>query len=598
MQAQNCPTPVKHHSKKPAPPPCDDLRDQLAKQQAEIDALKAQIAAMQPATATTAAAPVPETDPIATPLAQKAEQDATAAQQAATGAVATAQDADKKALDASTKVDALHDEVYSPSAIHYKGVLIQPGGYFAAETVVRTRTMNSDIATPFNSEPYGNSNNYFISEFNATARQSRIAMQVTAPQAWGKAGGYVEADFLSAGTTSNSNQTNSYTLRVREAFGQVNLNNGFSFQGGQMWTLATEVKKGILAGPNAEALPPTIDPNYSVGFQFGRQYGLRFAQSLAGGKANVAFAVEESQIVFTGSNAPGNFFFGGAGSSGGLLNSTGGSSGGGSAAGAATGVQNYTDNLAPDLHAKATFDPGIGHYEIGGILRFFRDRVYPQSSFSTGNTTDSTVGSNYTTPGGGIYASARVPVTHFADVALKGAWGAGIARYGASNLGDVTARPSGQLEPLKTADGLFELDLHPTKKLDLFAFDGIEYLQRTTYIAPGTTTQVGYAGITTQNDTGCITQTAPVNATGYGYSATPSCSGATRYILESSAGFTYRFFNSPTKGRFQLSMVYSYLDRMAWQGYTNGTSFATATQFHGAQGINNMFFTGFRYYVP
>jgi hypothetical protein len=37
---------------------------------------------------------------------------------------------------------------------------------------------------------------------------------------------------------------------------------------------------------------------------------------------------------------------------------------------------------------------------------------------------------------------------------------------------------------------------------------------------------------------------------------------------------------------------------MAWQGYSNGTSFATATVFHGAQGINNMIFTGFRYYVP
>ena len=30
--------------------------------------------------------------------------------------------------------------------------------------------MNSDIAMPFNSEPYPNSNNYFISEFNATVR--------------------------------------------------------------------------------------------------------------------------------------------------------------------------------------------------------------------------------------------------------------------------------------------------------------------------------------------------------------------------------------------------------------------------------------------
>ncbi len=612
LRADTCKTTTKKHAKK-SETPCDqDLRDQLQKQQAEIDELKAKLANM-PA-ATTPAPSVSQADVDA------AKQQADAASAAAAAASAKADAVSSSVNDLKTTTAGLtetvigaqkkiEDEIDSPSAIHYKGVLIQPGGYFAAETVVRTRTMNSDIATPFNSEPYPNSNNFFLSEFNATARQSRVAMQVTAPQTWGKAGGYVEADFLSAGTTSNSNQTNSYTLRIREAFGQVSLNKGFTFQGGQMWTLATEVKKGILAGPNAEALPPTIDPNYSVGFQFGRQYGLRFAQSLAGGKANVAFSVENSQIVFTGSNAPANFFFGGAGSSGGLLNSTGGSSGGGSAAGAAAAVQNYTDNLAPDLHFKATFDPGIGHYEIGGILRFFRERWYPQTIYTTSANTaaTSTVGQNITTPGGGFYASARVPVTHLFDVALKGAYGAGIARYGASNLGDVTVRESGKLEPIRTIDGLFELDAHPTKKLDLFAFDGVEYLQRTVYKVvdvPGNIVEVGYGGISTQNDTGCSVQTSPVNASGYGYSATPSCSGATRYLLESSVGLTYRFFNSPTKGRFQFSAVYSYLDRQSWQGYRTGSysaatgTFAAGTTFGAAQGINNMFFTGFRYYIP
>jgi FKBP-type peptidyl-prolyl cis-trans isomerase len=611
VQAETCKTAVKKHAKK-AETPCDqDLRELLQKQQAEIDELKAKLGSLMPAAP---ASTVSQADVDA------AKQQADAASAAAAAASAKVDAMSSSVNDLKTTTAGLsetvvssqkkiEDEIDSPTAIHYKGVLIQPGGYFAAESVVRSRTMNADIATPFSSEPYGNSNNYFISEFNATARQSRVAMQVTAPQAWGKAGGYVEADFLSAGTTSNSNQTNSYTMRIREAFGQVSLNKGFTFQGGQMWTLATEVKKGILAGPNAEALPPTIDPNYSVGFQFGRQYGLRFAQSLAGGKANVAFAVENSQIVFTGSNAPANFFFGGAGSSGGLFNSTGGSSGGGSAAGAAAAVQNYTDNLAPDLHLKATFDPGIGHYEVGGILRFFRERWYPQTVYTTTANTaaTSTVGQNVTTPGGGVYASARVPVTKYFDVALKGAYGAGIARYGASNLGDVTVRENGKLEPLRTVDGLFELDVHPTPKLDLFAFDGAEYLQRTVYKVvdvPGNIVQVGYGGITTQNDTGCSTQTAPVSSSGYGYSATPSCSGATRYLLESSVGFTYRFFSSPTKGRFQFSAVYSYLDRQSWQGYRTGSysaatgTFAAGTTFGAAQGINNMFFTGFRYYIP
>jgi len=36
----------------------------------------------------------------------------------------------------------------------------------------------------------------------------------------------------------------------------------------------------------------------------------------------------------------------------------------------------YTVNKAPDLIFKAAADPGFGHYELFGIVSFFRDRVY------------------------------------------------------------------------------------------------------------------------------------------------------------------------------------------------------------------------------
>jgi hypothetical protein len=121
------------------------------------------------------------------------------------------------------------------------------------------------------------------------------------------------------------------------------------------------------------------------------------------------------------------------------------------------------------------------------------------------------------------------------------------------------------------------------------------------YVAP-TGVQVGYGAITGQNDSGCHTQTAPTSNTGYGYGITANCTGATRYLLEDTVGLTYRFYSSPTKGRFQGSINYSYLDRESWQGYT-GTSYANSvatgpSAFHGVQGINNMVFTSFRYYIP
>jgi hypothetical protein len=570
-----------------------ELKESLKVQQEQIDALRAQVAAKSSDVTT-------------------AQQTAADAQTQAAAAAASAAQAQAAAAATSTQVDAvsssvtdlktttagladtvvtsqkkIEDEINSPSTLHYKGVTIQPGGFAAAESVFRTRAVNSDIATPFSAIPYMNSGYAHITEFNGSARQSRLSVNVVAPMSWGKAGGYFEMDFLGAGTTSNNNQTNSYLLRVRSAFGQVTTNSGFSFQAGQMFTLATEDKKGVLAGPGAETLPPTIDPNYLVGFNFGRQYSLRVAQSFADNKVNVALAAEGSQIILAStSNAPGNFVLGGAGSTSGLFNSTGNG----------VAAQNYTDNLAPDVLAKVSFDPGYGHYEIGGILRFFRDRVYPQSSFSTTNATDSTVGSNYMTPGGGFFVSARVPATKYVDLALKVAAGDGTGRYGASNLGDVTVRPSGLLEPLRDAQGLFELDLHPAKKLDIFALGGIEYLQRTTYLS-STGVQVGYGGITTQNDTGCSLQAAP--GTG-GYSATTAgtCSGATRAVEEGNLGLTYRFFSSPTKGRFQVQLIYEYLTREGWQGYTNGTSFATATTFGAPKATENMVHTSFRYYIP
>jgi hypothetical protein len=609
IQAQTpCVTPTKHkHTKKVEP--CSsaekqlaDLQAQLKAQQAQIDALSAQLSANKPAAA--------ESDPIATPIANQAAADAADAKAKVNGMSSSVADLKSTVAGEQETILATQKkitELESPATIHYKGVSITPGGFLAAESMFRTRATNSDIATPLSAIPYNNSTNAHISEFNGSARQSRLAVLVNAPFSFGKAGGYYEMDFLSAGTTSNNNQTNSYTLRVRSAFGQVLLNNGFSFQGGQMFTLATEVKKGILAGPGAEALPPTIDPNYTVGFNFGRQYALRLAQSFAKNKANVALGIEESQIILAGgSNYPANFVLGGPGAAGGLFNSTGGSSGGGTATVTAA-AQNYTDNLAPDVHLKATFDPGYGHYEIGGVLRFFRDRVYNQTCTANCGTSaatlvTSTTGTNYTTPGGGLYASARVPATKYADVALKGYFGPGMARYGASNLGDVTVRPTGQLEPLKTSGGLFELDLHPTKKLDIFFLDGIEYLQRTSYVSPLTGQQVGYAPVQFQNNANCNNQSAPVSASGYGYSVTSGCSGSTRYVAESSGGITYRFFSSPTKGRFQMQLVYSYLDKMSWQGYI-GTSYANSVAlgsqyFHGAQAINNMFSTSFRYYIP
>ncbi len=143
-----------------------------------------------------------------------------------------------------------------PTSIHIRGITLTPGGFFAAESVWRQRGLAADINTPFNSVPFPGSSQSDLSEFNASARQSRISMLAEGKIDHAKFSGYYETDFLSAGVTSNNNQSNSYTMRQRQFWGKADLDNGWSFTGGQMWSLVTETKSGV--ANRTEAAPLTL----------------------------------------------------------------------------------------------------------------------------------------------------------------------------------------------------------------------------------------------------------------------------------------------------------------------------------------------------
>ena len=112
----------------------------------------------------------------------------------------------------------------SPDSISIsKGITLSPtGSFLAAETVWRQKATGGDINTQFTGVPLNYANAAQYSEFYGSGRQSRIALLAT-----GKAspdltiGGYYEADFLSAGVTSNNNESNSYTLRQRQVWAQA-----------------------------------------------------------------------------------------------------------------------------------------------------------------------------------------------------------------------------------------------------------------------------------------------------------------------------------------------------------------------------------------
>jgi hypothetical protein len=458
----------------------------------------------------------------------------------------------------------------SPLALHYKGITITPGGFLAAETVWRRGATGSDVNTPFNSIPFPGSSANHLSEFYASGRQSRVSMLSEGKLSSAKLTGYVEADFLSAGITSNGNESNSYTLRQRQAWGQAALNNGWSFTGGQMWSLVTETKNGV--DNRTEVLPMTIDAQYHVGFSWARQFGFRVSKDF-GNKMWMAFSAENAQTTVGGEGAKNNYLLGAAGTSGGLYNP------------AAT----YAFNQMPDLIGKIVFQPTTtSHIEFFGIVSRFRDRIFPGATA----TTPTAAGAfNDSSAGGGAGVNIRTDLfDKHLDVGVHLLGGQGVGRYGTSGLSDVFVRADGVLVPIKSYQALGTLEYHG-KKLDIYSNVGGEYAGRDSLSA---TSALGY-GSPLRSAAGCYNETVPgtavagqvpVSSTGFLPGALANCNIDTRDIFEGTLGFWYRFYNGP-KGRIQWGPQFSYVVRNAWRG-VGGDPSATEP----------MVFTSFRYYLP
>ena len=374
-----------------------------------------------------------------------------------------------------------------PTALHFKGITITPGGFLAAEFVRRSRALAADINTPFNSLTMPGASQSSISEFFGSGRQSRLSMLAEGRLKSAKLSGYVETDFLSAATTSNNNESNSYSLRQRQAWGQAAFDNGWSLTGGQMWSLVTETKHGL--DNRTEALPMTIDPQYTVGFSWARQYGLRLVKNF-GNKVWFGVSVENAQATISTHGNASNFLIGSAGAAGGLYNPTittcsTSLNSSGAPVTTCTPTTSYSFNPAPDIVAKFAFEPGFGHYEIFGVYSRFRDRIFPcaeaSSTFPCGTiTAPSTAGAfNSSKDGGGVGANARWSFAKKRlDVGVHGFAGDGEGRYGTSTLADASIKGNGQFDLIRSYQGLGTVEWHGPK-LDIYVNGGIEYASRT-----------------------------------------------------------------------------------------------------------------------
>jgi hypothetical protein len=567
----------KEAGKKKSSSCCSDVQDQIQalrqEMQGQIDALKTDLAGkdqeLQQAKQAAADAQA---------AAAKAEADATAQQQATTEnatAVATLQSSVKDvsantaslASTVSDETTAIKKAISSPDVIHYKGLTLSPSGSFlAAETVWRQGATGGDINTAFTGVPLANSEASKLSEFQGTGRQSRVALRAVGKASSFTMTGYYEADWLSAGVTSNNNQSNSYTMRQRQLWADAKTDSGWDFSGGQGWSLVTETTQGLTRG--TEILPATIDSQYEAGFVWGRQYSFRVSKDI-GKKLFIGAAAENAEILNpSGQNLPSNYLFGSTGTGGGLYNST----------------ANYSYNYSPDLIVKMALQPGWGHWELFGIERNFRDRVYPPTA-AIPVYNDKEVGA-------GIGGGFRGPLAgKFVTVGLKGLWGQGVGRYGSSTIADVTVRPTGQLSPIHGFSALSTVELNPTPNFTLYFNYGGDYLDRD-YVLNGAT-QVGY-GTRSVSMTGCnVEPTTPTaGATGAAPIAPSGCGGSNKDVQEFTTGYWWNIHNS-AHGRLRQGIQYSLFRRDLWSG-----AGGTANPGNGAHGDDNMIFTSFRYYIP
>ena len=403
--------------------------------------------------------------------------------------------------------------------------------FIEAASIFRTRNETADIGSNFNTGiPMPNNPNYFLSEFRESAHQSRVALlaQGSVDQDT-KLASYFETDFQSAGASSNSVQSNSYTLRLRQAYATVDKNDwGTYILGGQAWSFLTLFKEDMT--PRQENIPLTIDAQYVPGFTWLRNPQFRVVQHL-GDLYAVGLALESPQtVIFSGPNAPfGPTTFNNPGGSG--LNPT----------------TTYSTDVGPDVVVKATADPGWGHFEAYGLGRAFRSRA----NFS-----------NHTILGGGGGLGAIVPIIpKLVDFQADFLAGNGIGRYGSVGLPDVTVKPTGVLAPIPEIQALVGLVGHPTPSIDLYAYAGVEQAYSTAFTFHGNL-PFGYGNLL-YNNSGCLHEAASVTA------AATTCAANTERVWQITGGFWWDVYKGDF-GRLRVGGQGSYTERSVFAGIGGG----------------------------
>ena len=382
--------------------------------------------------------------------------------------------------------------------------------------------------------------------------------------------GYGEFDFNSATTTANSNQSNSYTPRIRHLYATLDDNDegGYHFLAGQAYSLVTLNSKGIT--PRNEVTPTVIDNSQTVGSIYARQAQVRLVKDFDK-KLWLGISAEESETTFTPGCTTANGVttgLAGANPGGTLANVT--CTGLGSQGNA--GQTNFSLNHIPDVVAKAAYETSVAgrdlHLEGFGLYTNLYDRV------DLPLTGTILAGSNRNSSGwgaGGGFIASIVPKK--LDLQGNAVYGRGIGRYGPAQLADATFRQDGTLNALPEVIALAGATFHATPSIDLYGYTGIEQGFRS-YTGTGTAANpyIG-VGAPNVNDTGCFIE------------GSANCNGTTRRAIELTGGIWDKIYKG-SFGEVRVGAQYAYVQRQLF----NAPGLASPK-------VNDQeIYTSFRYY--
>jgi hypothetical protein len=536
-----------------------------AQMQQQINAMQQQLQAMQAQMAQTKK------------QAAAAQQQANTAQQEASTAQQQVQNIPPNLYNADLPIPTKGPPAWFDS-VH----ISLAGSFIAMEGAVRARNEASSGASDpaFGTIPLQNSPLWSENETRFSAQQSRIALKVTGdidPAQHLK--GYYESDWLGAANTANSRESNSYTLRIRQAyFAYDNDNYHFHMSAGQQWSLLTQNRVGMLNG--TENTPLTIDAQYVVGFNWARQPEIRFVEDW---NKVVWFgvAIAASQTAFGANGAAPA-----ANANTGLIAPPGLGINTGNTCNNSGLLDNQTEcsnNVAPDIIEKVAFDPGWGHYEALGLQRWFSDQISPVSA-----AVPIASWSQKTTFGWGVGGNALVPVwPTFVDLQGSVLYGQGIGRYASSQLADAVIGSNGQVQPITAVQFLVGAVAHPFAGNDFYVYYGQEQTQRNAWTVGGV--QGGWGNLNfAESGCGAATVAAGDNTNAaFNVNSATTCTANVQRAQELTVGFWQDVYKGDL-GRVRFGVQYEFVQLDLFNG--------TGSVAGGLHPNNNIVFFSARYY--